>query len=123
MAFLAKIYVSLKPTVNDPQGQTVLGGFGALLLLLTGDRTAVRVTRGIGFFVLIFVGGMACGSAGSPATAEGAQVGDHIHASVRVEICGDWIDLPPSSGGIHSHGDGQAHIHPKTLGRRAPTRT
>ncbi len=23
--FLAKIYVTLKPTVNDPQGQTVLG--------------------------------------------------------------------------------------------------
>lgn len=24
--FLAKIYVTLKPTVNDPQGSTVLGG-------------------------------------------------------------------------------------------------
>ena len=24
--YLAKIYVTLKPTVNDPQGQTVLGG-------------------------------------------------------------------------------------------------
>jgi len=24
--FLAKIYVTLKPTVNDPQGLTVLGG-------------------------------------------------------------------------------------------------
>ena len=30
MAFLAKIYVSLKPTVNDPQGQTVLGGLKTL---------------------------------------------------------------------------------------------
>ena len=25
MQFLAKVYVSLKPTVNDPQGRTVLG--------------------------------------------------------------------------------------------------
>jgi phosphoribosylformylglycinamidine synthase PurS subunit len=24
--FLARIYITLKPTVNDPQGQTVLGG-------------------------------------------------------------------------------------------------
>ena len=28
--FLAKIYVTLKPTVNDPQGQTVLGGLRTL---------------------------------------------------------------------------------------------
>ncbi|MFQ6028251.1 MAG: phosphoribosylformylglycinamidine synthase subunit PurS [Dehalococcoidia bacterium] len=26
MAYLAKIYVTLKPVVNDPQGLTVLGG-------------------------------------------------------------------------------------------------
>ena len=28
--FLAKIYVTLKPTVNDPQGQTVLGSLKTL---------------------------------------------------------------------------------------------
>ena len=28
--YLAKIYVTLKPTVNDPQGQTVLGGLQTL---------------------------------------------------------------------------------------------
>jgi phosphoribosylformylglycinamidine synthase len=28
--FLAKIYITLKPTVNDPQGQTVLGGLRSL---------------------------------------------------------------------------------------------
>ena len=28
--FLAKIYITLKPTVNDPQGQTVLGGLKTL---------------------------------------------------------------------------------------------
>ena len=28
--FLAKIYVTLKPTVNDPQGQTVLGSLNTL---------------------------------------------------------------------------------------------
>lgn len=28
--FLARIYVTLKPTVNDPQGQTVRGGLSTL---------------------------------------------------------------------------------------------
>ena len=28
--FLAKVYVTLKPTVNDPQGITVLGGLKSL---------------------------------------------------------------------------------------------
>ena len=28
--FLARIYISLKPTVNDPQGQAVLGGLKTL---------------------------------------------------------------------------------------------
>ena len=28
--FLAKIYITLKPTVNDPQGQTVHGGLKTL---------------------------------------------------------------------------------------------
>ena len=28
--FLAKIYVTLKPTVNDPQGETVLGALKSL---------------------------------------------------------------------------------------------
>ncbi len=28
--FLARIYITLKPTVNDPQGQTVLGGLKAM---------------------------------------------------------------------------------------------
>ena len=30
MVFLAKVYVTLKPTVNDPQGRTVLGGLKSL---------------------------------------------------------------------------------------------
>ncbi len=30
MQFLAKVYVTLKPAVNDPQGLTVLGGLKTL---------------------------------------------------------------------------------------------
>ena len=39
--FLAKIYVTLKPTVNDPQGLTVLGGLKNL-----GFDTVDRVRVG-----------------------------------------------------------------------------
>ncbi len=28
--FLARVYVTLKPTVNDPQGRTILGGLRSL---------------------------------------------------------------------------------------------
>ncbi|MBI2172531.1 MAG: phosphoribosylformylglycinamidine synthase subunit PurS [Chloroflexi bacterium] len=28
--YLAKVYVTLKPTVNDPQGRTVMGGLKSL---------------------------------------------------------------------------------------------
>lgn len=28
--FLAKVYVTLKPTVNDPQGRTIMGGLKSL---------------------------------------------------------------------------------------------
>ena len=30
MRFLARVYVTLKPTVNDPQGLTIMGGLKSL---------------------------------------------------------------------------------------------
>jgi phosphoribosylformylglycinamidine synthase PurS subunit len=56
--FLARVYVTLKPTVNDPQGLTIKGGLHALgfgevedvragkyleLRLATGDRAEAEV--------------------------------------------------------------------------------
>lgn len=46
--FLAKIYITLKPTVNDPQGQTVLGslktlGFGSADNVRVGKYLEVRL--------------------------------------------------------------------------------
>ena len=35
--YLAKIYVTLKPTVNDPQGQTVLGSLNKLGFVSVDD--------------------------------------------------------------------------------------
>ena len=70
-----------------------------------------------------FPGSTPTQSSSESRAGEGAQVGDHIHASVRVEICGDEIDLPPSSGSVHSHGDGQAHIHPQNSGEAGSNAT
>jgi hypothetical protein len=57
--------------------------------------------------------------AGDPTTGE---AGDHWHASLDVNVCGQWLapapefetkaDSPDVRVGIHSHGDGLIHIHP-----------
>ena len=46
--YLARIYITLKPTVNDPQGRTVLGslhnlGFAAVTDVRVGKYLEVRV--------------------------------------------------------------------------------
>ena len=38
--FLARVYVTLKPTVNDPQGRTVLGGLKSLGFTSVADVRA-----------------------------------------------------------------------------------
>ena len=48
----------------------------------------------------------------SKTTPSGAQVGEHLHAQISSVICGQKLVLPASPGAIHSHGDGQIHIHP-----------
>lgn len=37
--FLAKVYVSLKPTVNDPEGNTIAGALAALGFEVEGVRS------------------------------------------------------------------------------------
>ena len=51
MMYLARIYVSLKPTVNDPQGQTVLGslrtlGYDSVNGVRVGKYLEVMVAEG-----------------------------------------------------------------------------
>lgn len=46
--FLAKVYVTLKPTVNDPQGITVLGGlrnmgYGSVSEVRVGKFLEIRI--------------------------------------------------------------------------------
>jgi hypothetical protein len=53
----------------------------------------------------------------------GPGVGDHWHARYAIELCGKTLPpLLPSSGDVHTHGDGIIHIHPASAastGRRA----
>lgn len=49
--FQARIYITLKPTVGDPQGQTVLGGlrslgFASVDTLRMGKYLEVRLSEG-----------------------------------------------------------------------------
>ena len=50
MAYLAKIYVTLKPLVNDPQGLTVLGGlknlgFASVADVRIGKYVEIRINE------------------------------------------------------------------------------
>ncbi len=57
-------------------------------------------------------------SQGDQAEAESPLVGEHWHAAVGISVCGafqpDLADVRGDLSGIHSHGDGLIHIHPKS---------
>jgi hypothetical protein len=50
------------------------------------------------------------------------RIGDHWHAALGVDVCGQWLPPAPTfmvragesgvTAGIHSHGDGLIHLHP-----------
>lgn len=48
--YLAKVYISLKPTVNDPQGLTIKGalhnlGFSAVVSVRAGKYMEIRINE------------------------------------------------------------------------------
>jgi hypothetical protein len=61
-------------------------------------------------------------SKNSAPVSELARVGDHRHAALGVDACGEWLPPAPQfeqranqagvTAGIHSHGDGLIHLHP-----------
>lgn len=49
--------------------------------------------------------------------APGVAIGEHWHAFLGVNICGEWVpSVPPYEAptGVHSHGDGFLHMHPRS---------
>ncbi|MFA5884237.1 MAG: hypothetical protein WDA60_10340 [Acidimicrobiia bacterium] len=67
--------------------------------------------------------GDSASAAPQPPTADNPS-GDHWHAALAVNVCGEWLTPPAefetAAGnsnvrvGIHTHGDGFIHIHPFT---------
>ncbi|MBI2675932.1 MAG: hypothetical protein HYX24_05710 [Candidatus Aenigmarchaeota archaeon] len=50
-----------------------------------------------------------------PAAVIGPAPNDHWHATYEVILCGEKQEqYPETPGGVHTHGDGQIHIHPHT---------
>lgn len=69
-----------------------------------------------GVLALLLAGGAAVSLLPRDTAGErGAMVGDHWHAAYRVELCGKRLQpFPHVEGEIHTHGDGQIHMHPTT---------
>ena len=68
--------------------------------------------------VIIGIAGIALSRSGGPANnLSGPNIGDHWHAAFGVNICGSWKTNTPqyeAATGIHSHGDGFIHMHPRS---------
>lgn len=89
------------------------------------DAATMWVLGSLGLIVLI-VAIYWVRQGGSGEASGGAQVGDHWHASIAIQVCGESYVEPSFEGGIHTHGDGQIHLHPRSLseaGRNASLKT
>ncbi len=70
----------------------------------------------IGVIALLGIIGIIASKSGTNAGAQtGPNIGEHQHAALGINICGQWKPNTPqyeSAKGIHSHGDGFIHMHP-----------
>ena len=74
--------------------------------------TAAVGAVALAFIVSLFAGSLPISLGGS---APGVE--DHWHASYEITVCGETLPpFSPSPGGVHTHGDGQIHIHPSRPG-------
>jgi len=81
------------------------------------------VAVGVGLVVVSREDNQAAADA-RPRIASGDEPGDHWHAALGVNVCGEWLPNAPEfhtragsgnvQAGLHSHGDGLIHIHPYT---------
>jgi len=69
----------------------------------------------IGVIGLLGVIGIVASKGGDAGAQTGPDIGEHLHAALGINICGQWKANTPqyeSAKGIHSHGDGFIHMHP-----------
>lgn len=89
--------------------------------LVWGVSIVVILVLGVGA-VVIARGDRNASANVPPLAAVGDNPGDHWHAYLGVDVCGTWLENAPEfhtaadsasvQAGIHSHGDGNIHIHP-----------
>lgn len=69
----------------------------------------------IGILMAAYAGLNLFSNAVPPVVGIGPTQNDHWHATYEVVICGEKQEqYPQTPGGVHTHGDGQIHIHPHT---------
>jgi hypothetical protein len=79
----------------------------------------------IGVIVILGIGGIVVSRTGSGTSGgAGLEIGDHWHAALGVNICGEWepaqpeftsqFDNPSLYAGIHTHDDGIIHMEPQS---------
>lgn len=89
--------------------------------MVWGVVIVVILVLGVGAIVVAREGREASANV-PPLAALGDEPGDHWHAYLGVNVCGTWLPNAPEfhfdadssqvNVGIHSHGDGNIHIHP-----------
>ncbi|MGH9036093.1 MAG: hypothetical protein ACRD0O_10035 [Acidimicrobiia bacterium] len=69
----------------------------------------------IGVIAVLGVIGIVASKGGDAGAQTGPDIGEHHHAALGINICGQWKPSTPqyeSAKGVHSHGDGFIHMHP-----------
>jgi hypothetical protein len=69
----------------------------------------------IGVIGLLGIIGIVASKGGDAGAQAGPDIGEHFHAALGINICGQWKPNTPqyeSAKGLHSHGDGFIHMHP-----------
>ena len=76
-------------------------------------KTMIMLSTGLVLIVLLGSFFMNTSPDSSFSGLDRPTVSDHWHVDYSIEICGEiQPDLPEFPGGVHTHGDGQIHIHP-----------
>jgi len=86
-----------------------------------GERRTRRLTHRMWFILgsivlglVVILGALIAFSLGESGNGDFPQIGDHWHASYTITVCGEnERPFPASEGGIHTHGSGSIHMHPK----------
>ncbi len=87
----------------------------------TGAMVVVAIVGIVGV-ALVIDGSESANVPPQPGNSATGEPGDHWHAALAANICGEWLPAPFEfensggniMGGIHTHSDGVLHVEPRT---------